>query len=165
RMFGFSRTRAADLIAQGHVQVDGSSAGKSDRVLAGAVLDVTIPAESDPLEVVPEVVEGIKIIHDDDAIVVIDKPVGVAVSPDGSRVYVATGHAGTVAVIDARTERVIAHVPAGRRPWGIAASPDGRWIYTANGPSDDVTIIDTSTLRPVATLSAGRLPWGVAITP
>jgi 23S rRNA pseudouridine1911/1915/1917 synthase len=81
RMFGFSRTRAADLIAQGHVQVDGSDAGKSDRVVAGSVLDVAIPAQSDPLEVVPEVVEGIKIIHDDDAIVVIDKPVGVAVHP------------------------------------------------------------------------------------
>ncbi len=81
RMFGFSRTRAADLIAQGHVQVDGSGVGKSDRVVAGAMLDVTIPAESDPLEVVPEVVEVIRIIHDDDAIVVIDKPVGVAVHP------------------------------------------------------------------------------------
>jgi 23S rRNA pseudouridine1911/1915/1917 synthase len=81
RMFGFSRTRAADLIAQGHVQVDGADAGKSDRVVAGAMLDVAIPAEVDALEVVPEVVEGIKIIHDDDAIVVIDKPVGVAVHP------------------------------------------------------------------------------------
>jgi 23S rRNA pseudouridine1911/1915/1917 synthase len=81
RMFGLSRTRAADLIAQGHVQVDGSDVGKSDRVHAGAMLDVTIPAEADPLEVVPEVVEGIRIIHDDDSIVVVDKPVGVAVHP------------------------------------------------------------------------------------
>ena len=45
------------------------------------MLDVTIPAETDPLEVKAEIVEGIKIIHDDDAIVVIDKPVGVAVHP------------------------------------------------------------------------------------
>jgi 23S rRNA pseudouridine1911/1915/1917 synthase len=45
------------------------------------VLDVRIPVATDPLEVVPEVVEGIGIIHDDDAIVVIDKPVGVAVHP------------------------------------------------------------------------------------
>ena len=81
RMFGFSRTRAADLISQGLVQVDGAGVGKSDRVDAGAMLDVTIPAETDPLAVVPEVVEGIRIIHDDDAIVVIDKPVGVAVHP------------------------------------------------------------------------------------
>jgi hypothetical protein len=55
--------------------------GKSDRVHAGSMLDVTIPAESDPLEVVPEIVEGIKIIHDDDAIVVIDKPVGSPSTP------------------------------------------------------------------------------------
>lgn len=81
RMFGFSRTRSAELIAAGLVQLDGSDVGKSDRVLAGAMLEVSIPAESDPLAVVPEIVEGIGIIHDDDAIVVIDKPVGVAVHP------------------------------------------------------------------------------------
>jgi len=81
RMLGFSRSRAAELIARDLVQVDGSPVSKSDRVLPGAHLEVTIPAESDPLVVVPEVVEGIKIIHDDPAIVVIDKPVGVAVHP------------------------------------------------------------------------------------
>ena len=81
RMFGFSRSRAADLIAAGHVIVDGVAPAKSDRVEAGALLDVEIPALVDPVAVVPEVVEGIKIVHDDDAIVVIDKPVGVAVHP------------------------------------------------------------------------------------
>ncbi|MBC9732077.1 RluA family pseudouridine synthase [Nocardioides marmotae] len=81
RLFGVSRTRAADLIADGNVRLDGAEVGKSDRVLPGAVLDVTIPSLVDPLEIVPEIVEGIGIIHDDDAIVVIDKPVGVAVHP------------------------------------------------------------------------------------
>jgi 23S rRNA pseudouridine1911/1915/1917 synthase len=81
RLFGLSRTRAVDLIAAGHVELDGAAVAKSDRVLPGAILDVTIPVATNPLEVVPEVVEGIKIVHDDDAIVVIDKPVGVAVHP------------------------------------------------------------------------------------
>ena len=81
RLFGLSRSRSADLIAAGHVELDGKPVAKSDRVLPGSLLDVTIPVEANPLEVVPEVVEGIKIIHDDDAIVVIDKPVGVAVHP------------------------------------------------------------------------------------
>lgn len=81
RLFGLSRTRAADLIAEGHVTVDGDSVAKSHRVEPGTLLEVAIPSRTDPLEVVPEVVEGIKIIHDDDAIVVIDKPVGVAVHP------------------------------------------------------------------------------------
>ncbi|MEQ4524229.1 RluA family pseudouridine synthase [Nocardioides kribbensis] len=81
RMFGLSRTRAADLIAQGLVQVDGAGVGKSDRVLPGSLLDVEIPTLTDPLTVTPEIVEGIKIVHDDESIVVIDKPVGVAVHP------------------------------------------------------------------------------------
>ncbi len=81
RMFGLSRTRAADLIAGGLVRMDGAEIGKSDRVMPGAVLDVTIPTLTDPLVVRPEIVEGIKIIHDDESIVVIDKPVGVAVHP------------------------------------------------------------------------------------
>ena len=81
RMFGFSRSRAAELIGAGHVRVDGRDTSKSDRVDPGATLDVSIPAASDPVAIVPEVVEGIKIIHDDDSIVVIDKPVGVAVHP------------------------------------------------------------------------------------
>jgi len=81
RMFGVSRTRAAELVSDGHVQVDGRGVAKSERLHAGSMLDVTIPTVADPLEVVPEIVEGIRIVHDDDAIVVIDKPVGVAVHP------------------------------------------------------------------------------------
>src|SRR4051794_21189521 len=81
QLFGLSRTRAADLIARGLIEVDGAKAMKSDRVVPGSALDVTIPAVADPLEVKPEVVEGIRIIHDDAAIVVLDKPVGVAVHP------------------------------------------------------------------------------------
>jgi 23S rRNA pseudouridine1911/1915/1917 synthase len=81
RMFGLSRTRAAELILSGHVSVDGAPPAKSDRVEPGSMLDVAIPAATDPVAVVPEAVEGITIIHDDDAIVVIDKPVGVAVHP------------------------------------------------------------------------------------
>ena len=81
RMFGLSRTRAADLIRAGHVSVDGTPPAKSDRVEPGAMLDVSIPAAVDPVAVVPGVVEGITIIHDDDALVVVDKPVGVAVHP------------------------------------------------------------------------------------
>ncbi|WP_415840855.1 S4 domain-containing protein, partial [Nocardiopsis rhodophaea] len=43
RMFGLSRTRAAELIVEGNVLVDGGAAAKSDRVQAGTWLDVTLP--------------------------------------------------------------------------------------------------------------------------
>jgi 23S rRNA pseudouridine1911/1915/1917 synthase len=81
RMFGLSRTRAASLIADGHVHLDGSVVGKSDRVTVGSMLEATLPAAADRVEVKPELVEGIRIIHDDDSIVVLDKPVGIAVHP------------------------------------------------------------------------------------
>ncbi len=81
RMFGLSRTRAADLAGEGLVELDGVVVAKSERMHSGSMLEVSIPTQADPLEVRAETVEGITIIHDDEAIVVIDKPVGVAVHP------------------------------------------------------------------------------------
>lgn len=81
RMFGFSRTKAAELAAAGKVQVDGAVVGKSERVHGGAWLEVEMPAPPAPVQVVAEPVEGMEIVHDDDDIVVIMKPVGVAAHP------------------------------------------------------------------------------------
>jgi 23S rRNA pseudouridine1911/1915/1917 synthase len=81
RMFGLSRSRAADLASSGLVLLDGVAVAKSERVGAGSMLEVGIPAAPDPVAVVPEIVEGIRIVHDDDAFVVVDKPVGVAAHP------------------------------------------------------------------------------------
>jgi 23S rRNA pseudouridine1911/1915/1917 synthase len=81
RLFGVSRSRAAELVADGHVRVDGAEVAKSDRLVEGQLLDVTIPSQQDPMEVREELVEEIGIIHDDEDIVVVDKPVGVAVHP------------------------------------------------------------------------------------
>jgi 23S rRNA pseudouridine1911/1915/1917 synthase len=81
RLFGLSRTRAADLVSNGLVRLDGATPAKSDRVQAGAMLDVEIPTLADPVAVVPETVEGVRIVHDDPHIVVVDKPVGVAAHP------------------------------------------------------------------------------------
>jgi len=81
KMFGFSRTRAAELIAEGRVQIDAQRVAKSDRLLPGTTLEVEIPPVADPLAIREEVVDGLSIIFEDDAIVVIDKPVGVAVHP------------------------------------------------------------------------------------
>jgi 23S rRNA pseudouridine1911/1915/1917 synthase len=81
RMFGFSRTKAAELAAAGKVALDGSVAGKSDRVTGGAWLEVELPAPPRPVEVVAEPVPGMGVVHEDDDLVVVDKPVGVAAHP------------------------------------------------------------------------------------
>ena len=83
RLLGLSRSKAADLAAAGNVQLDGKVVGKSDRVAAGSWLDVTLPPAGPPpgLEVVAEPVEGMRIVHDDSEMVVVDKPAFVAAHP------------------------------------------------------------------------------------
>ena len=82
RMFGLSRARAAELIGAGQVLVDGQPAAKSDRVLAGAPLTVTLPPPPDAAAAVrPQPVPGLVIVYEDDDIVVVDKPRGVAAHP------------------------------------------------------------------------------------
>jgi 23S rRNA pseudouridine1911/1915/1917 synthase len=81
RMMGLSRTRAADLVSEGRVLLDGAAAVKSDRVRAGAWLDLELPDPPRATPAVAEPVPGLGIVHDDDDIVVVDKPVGVAAHP------------------------------------------------------------------------------------
>lgn len=83
RLFGLSRTKAADLAAAGAVTVDQHLVGKSDRVCAGAWLEVSLPDPpgSPVMAVVAEPVPGMAVMYDDDDLVVVDKPVGVAAHP------------------------------------------------------------------------------------
>ena len=83
RMFGLSRSRAAELIGAGAVLVDGHPAGKSDRVPAGEWVDITLPAPPGQASsaAVPEPVPGLVIVHEDADVLVVDKPAGVAAHP------------------------------------------------------------------------------------
>jgi 23S rRNA pseudouridine1911/1915/1917 synthase len=81
RMLGLPRSRVAEMIGTGHVLLDGASINKSDRVSAGSMLEVELADQPRLATVRPEQVEGVVIVYDDDDIVVIDKPVGVAAHP------------------------------------------------------------------------------------
>ena len=83
RLFGVSRTKAAELAAEGQVLLDGATVAKSERVHPGSQIEVSLPTpdEVPKVEVVAEPVPGMHVIHDDDDIVVVDKPVGVAARP------------------------------------------------------------------------------------
>jgi len=83
RMLGLSRTVAAQIASDGGVLLDGRVVGKSDRLHPDGWLEVTLPDAEAPrgLEVVAEPVPGMRIVHDDDDVVVVDKPVGVAAHP------------------------------------------------------------------------------------
>lgn len=79
RLLGLSRSAAADLCSSGAVEIDGRPITKSDRLIADAWLQVTLPEPEMQRE--PEPVEGMRIVFDDDDIVIVDKPVGVAAHP------------------------------------------------------------------------------------
>src|SRR4051794_13549851 len=79
RLFGLSRTSAADLLDTGSVSIDGREGRKSDRVNAGAVLEVVLPQVA--AAPVAQPVPGLRIVYEDDDLVVVDKPVGVAAHP------------------------------------------------------------------------------------
>ncbi len=81
RLFGLSRTAAVTVIEAGGVSVDGRVRGKSDRVLAGATLEVDLPTVERVPTRPPEVVAGLRVVHEDDHLLVVDKPVGVAAHP------------------------------------------------------------------------------------
>ncbi len=80
KMLGFSRTFAAEVAEAGGVRMDGRVLGKSDRLRAGGWLEVEWQNRREP-EIVPIAVPDLGIVYDDDDIVVVDKPAGVAAHP------------------------------------------------------------------------------------
>jgi YVTN family beta-propeller protein len=87
---------------------------------------------------------------------------GVAVSPDGRKVYAANGE---LAVIDTATNTVAATLGiCGPNSIGVAVSPDGSRVYvTCTGGS--VLVIDTATNQVAATIPVSGVPYLVAVTP
>ncbi|TFV98885.1 RluA family pseudouridine synthase [Leifsonia flava] len=80
KLLGFSRTFAAEVAEAGGVSVDGRTVDKSDRLRGGSWLEVSW-APKQALEIVPIPVPDLGIVYDDDDIVVVDKPAGVAAHP------------------------------------------------------------------------------------
>ncbi len=80
KLLGFSRSFAAEIAEAGGVTLDGAVVGKSDRLRAGSWLEVSWEPRSEAV-IVPIAVPELTVVYDDDDIVVIDKPVGVAAHP------------------------------------------------------------------------------------
>jgi 23S rRNA pseudouridine1911/1915/1917 synthase len=81
RLFGLSRSAAAGLIDDGAVTLDGGSPARSEKVHGGSWLEISIPEPVDLAAAPPIEVAGLNVLYQDDDIVVVDKPVGVAAHP------------------------------------------------------------------------------------
>jgi YVTN family beta-propeller protein len=94
-------------------------------------------------------------------------PIGLAMTPDGTKVYVANGGAtpGTVSVIMTARNRISGTIDVGADPTGVAVSPDGNRVYVTNQNDGTLSVIDTATDTVIATVWTGASPLGVVVTP
>jgi YVTN family beta-propeller protein len=117
---------------------------------AGDNVDIIDPASNK----VVGVIEGIEVNH------------GVAVAPDGSRIYVSDEAQSTLDVADSTTFKVIKRIPLSGHPNNIAVSPDGRRVYVGiiQAPGG-VDVIETSTLKNIKTLPTKGTIHNPYVTP
>jgi YVTN family beta-propeller protein len=92
-------------------------------------------------------------------------PLGVSVSPDGTKVYVANIASNNVSVINTATNTVTATVTMGGGPFGLSVNPDGTKVYVANQGSGTVSVINTATNTLANTITVGTSPAGVSVSP
>jgi YVTN family beta-propeller protein len=99
------------------------------------------------------------------------RPHSVAVSPDGSRLYVTNFGDNSVSVVDPYREKVVATHPVGEAPYGVAVSPDGTDLYVAaTGPGTvtQCSISGDDLVHDGSILSAddhSKRPYGMAVSP
>jgi len=81
RLLGLSRNVIVGLIEHGEISKDGKAVGKSDRVATGDQLEILLPAAKSEAKLVATPIDGLKVVYDDEYLIVIDKPVGIAAHP------------------------------------------------------------------------------------
>lgn len=134
KLLGFSRTFAAEVAEAGGVSADGRVLDKSDRVTAGSWLSVEWTPREEP-RVIPMAVPGLAIVHDDDDIVVIDKPVGVAAHPavgwEGPTVLGALAAAGFTVSTSGAAERagIVHRLDAGTSGLMVVAKSERAYTH------------------------------------
>lgn len=90
-------------------------------------------------------------------------PVGITLSRDGQRAFVALGKANHVAFVDVASRRVTDLVLVGKRAWNVALDKAEKTLFVVNGLSDDMTIVDVASAKALKTVKTGRVPYAALI--
>jgi len=89
-------------------------------------------------------------------------PTGVATSPTRNEVYVVNSGDnstnGSVSIIDAQTNAVVATIPVHKKPYFIDVSADGHRGYVANSASNNVSVLDLDARKEIAIIGVGEAP-------
>jgi YVTN family beta-propeller protein len=96
-------------------------------------------------------------------------PVAVAASPTRNEVYVvnsgAAGGLGSISVINAENNTVVATIPLHRQPASIDVDAEGKLAYVANSGSNSISVVDLKNRREVAQIGAGEEPVAARLSP
>ena len=95
---------------------------------------------------------------------VYQSPYAVAVSPDGSRLYVSHHTAGVVSAVDPAAGKVVGTVAVGGEAAGLALSADGKTLYAASGQDGTVSVIDATSPKVLRKLAAAQAAFGLALS-
>jgi len=90
-------------------------------------------------------------------------PINLAVSKDGSRLYVVAQEGNALITVDADKEKVISKIGVGKLPHSVILSIDGLKAYVSNQWSDNISVIDLGTSKVIDTLQTANGPSGLAI--
>lgn len=90
-------------------------------------------------------------------------PVGIQMSRDGKRAFVALGRANHVAFVDVPQRKVTNLVLVGKRAWNVTLDKAEARLYVVNGLSDDVTVVDVAAAKPIKSIPVGRVPYGLVV--
>lgn len=95
-----------------------------------------------------------------------DKPSGMVLSPNGSRLYVTgASYSGSVHIIDLHTEKIIGDIAVGHTPYSPVISPDGNMLYVCNRFDNNVSVIDLTEKKEIDRIPMLREPIAADITP
>ena len=93
------------------------------------------------------------------------EPSGLALSPDGTRLYVTAGSAdGKIHVLNLTTNAVEEALPAGHTPTAPVLSPDGKTLYVCNRLNNEVQVLDLVSRKITARIRVPREPVAAVIT-
>lgn len=90
-------------------------------------------------------------------------PVGIQMTRDGKRAFVALGKANHVAFVDVPARKQTHLVLVGKRAWNVTLDKAEARLWVVNGLSDDVTVVDVTSAKAIKSIPVGRVPYGVVI--
>jgi YVTN family beta-propeller protein len=91
-------------------------------------------------------------------------PFNMAVSKKGDILYVVAQDAGTLLVVDTKSQEVLNKIKVGNKPHSVVIDDEGENAYVSNQWSDYISVIDLGTSKVIDSLNTGNGPAGLAIS-